>query len=518
MLKKVKSVTKSVVKSAARGVRNDPEVRKIVDKYPRTFDFIKKRLTPDEQFGLYLTIGIIIAAVFGYLFMKILFGFFTQDLLVLSDLRVLNIISAFRTPRTSEAMLFITYLCDKSVAYLGVFLAVTFFIMVKKWRYSLALLLSVFSGEAFLKVIKILVERKRPPLSVALIREDNLNQSFPSGHAFLAVTFYGLLGYFLYRKVKNRKARIGITALFILFILLIGASRIYLGVHWPTDVLASLTAGSAWLAMTITVLEIRRKFNNAKAGNTVMGGAVSVKFIGVCLLLVWLGFIGYHYSQNPLSAGRINQKFHPTEKIIINQSDIPDKLFVDLPRVSETISGKPQEPINVVVVGSREELEKVLNEAGWLVCDRINMKNIIRLVSAAISNKPYPQAPGVPSLWDSLPNDLAFEKPTESNTVGERNHLHLWDTPFVYEGKEDIWFGTAHFDQAIKKKFSVVLPTHTINPAIDEEREKIKSDFMATGEIKSVQEFQVVPPTLGKNQSGDIFFTDGKGYVFYLKD
>ena len=110
MQKKVKHVTKSVVKSAARGVRNDPEVRKIVEKYPRTFDFIKKRLTPDEQFGLYLTVGIIITAIFGYLFMKILFGFFTQDLLVMSDLRVLNIVSESRTPRISEAMLFITYL------------------------------------------------------------------------------------------------------------------------------------------------------------------------------------------------------------------------------------------------------------------------------------------------------------------------------------------------------------------------------------------------------------------------
>jgi undecaprenyl-diphosphatase len=399
--------------------------------------------------------------------------------------------------------------------------------------------LSVFSGEAFLKVIKILVERKRPPLSVALIKEENLNQSFPSGHAFLAVTFYGLLGYFLYRKARSRKARIGIIIVFLLSVLAIGASRIYLGVHWPTDVLASLAAGSAWLAMTITILEIRRKFNGkdknsargsrleargslqptAKSLEPSIGDAitkvVSVKFIGICFLLVWLGFIGYHYSQNPLNSVKINYKDR-SEKTIISQDDIPDGLFANLPRVSETISGKPQEPIHIVIVGSREESEKVLEKAGWLACDRINMKNVNRLILAELTGEPYPQAPGVPSLWDTLPNDLAFEKPTEINSVGERHHLHLWDTPFVFEDR-DVWFGTAHFDQAIKKKYSVILPTHTIDPAIDKERESIKSDFMQTGKIERIQEFQVVQPALGKNQSGDLFFTDGKAYIFYLK-
>jgi len=528
MLKKVKKVTKSVVKSAAQGVRNDPEVRKIVDKYPRTFRFIKKRLTPDERFGLYLTMGVLVTAIFGYLFLKILFGFFTQDPLILSDLRILNVVSDFRTPGISEIMLFFTYLCDKSVAYPGVLLVAVFLYLGNKWQYSLAFLVSIFSGEAFLKAVKILAERKRPPLGVALVKEESLDQSFPSGHAFLAVTFFGLVGYFIYRWVRNRAVRVAAVSLLGLLILAIGASRIYLGVHWPSDVLASWTAGAAWLAMTMTVLEVRRKFNEGKRRigeqetkdrktiNSVIKG-VSLSTIGIAFLVFWIGFAAYYYSRHSFRTSPLIQGREEKPKILINQEDIPDGLFANLPRVSETISGKPQEPIHIVIIGDKERVEEILKQAGWLPSDRINMKNVWRLVMAELEGKPYPRAPGVPSLWDAVPNDLAYEKPTESNSVGERHHLHLWEAPFSYEDREDVWFGTAHFDRAVKRAYSIILPTHTIDPAIDVERENIKSDFIRTGKIEKVEEFQVVSPTLGKNQSGDLFFTDGKALIFYLR-
>ncbi|MBM3256548.1 MAG: phosphatase PAP2 family protein, partial [Candidatus Moranbacteria bacterium] len=482
-------------------------------------------LTPDEQFGLYLTVGVLITAIFGYLFLKILFGFFTQDPLILSDLRILNVVSEFRTPRISEAMLFFTYLCEKSVAYLGVLLVAIFLYLTGKRHYSLALLASIFSGEAFLKAVKILAERKRPPLGVALIREEDLDQSFPSGHAFLAVTFFGLIGYFIYRWAWSRKVRAIIVFLFLLLILAIGVSRIYLGVHWPSDVLASWTAGAAWLAMTVTVLEIRGRFNGKtqNAGKAIQALkpkpvllGMAIKPIGIAFAILWLGYVGYYYSRHPFPAVRASH-LGWQEKIVLGETDIPDRFFSDFPRVSETISGKPQEPIHIVIIGDKEQVGQTLKQAGWLPCDRINMKNVWRLIKAEMKGDPYPQAPGVPSLWDAVPNDLAYEKPTESNSVGERHHLHLWKTPFSYGGKEDIWFGTAHFDRAIKRAYSIIMPTHTIDPAIDVERENIKSNFLHTGRVEKVEEFQVVPPTLGKNQSGDLFFTDGKAYVFFLK-
>ena len=59
---------KSSIKSALKGVRNDPEVRKVIYRFPRFFKFVKKRLTPDEKFGLYLTVGVIFTSLFVYFF------------------------------------------------------------------------------------------------------------------------------------------------------------------------------------------------------------------------------------------------------------------------------------------------------------------------------------------------------------------------------------------------------------------------------------------------------------------
>jgi len=221
-----------------------------------------------------------------------------------------------------------------------------------------------------------------------------------------------------------------------------------------------------------------------------------------------------------MEAGRsfiINYDINNENKIVIGKEEIPGKLFENLPRVSETIFGKPQEPIHLIMVGSQEQLKQIFQAVGWVECDRLNTRNITRLVITSILNKSYPKAPGLPSLWNTLPNDISFEKPTKNNSPRERNHIHFWETPYVLENGEQVWFATAHYDLTIKMNSPFILPTHTIDPAIDKEREEIKGELTKAGEVESTQEFQVVEPTLGKNQAGDLFFTDGKAYVFYLK-
>lgn len=549
MLKKVKSVTKSVVKSAARGVRNDPEVRKIVSKYPRTFRFIKKRLTPDEKFGLYLTIGIVITGIFIYLFTEILLGLFTRDLLVMSDLRVLNIAASYRTPKLNQLMYLLTVLGSGAVIFAGAGALAAYFYFNNRWRYAVSVAAAVISGEFFYRLLKYAVERARPPLSLSLIYADGY--SFPSGHAFMATVFYGLIGYFVYRRVSVetvgtqhavflRKAlKIVTVVFFALFIGIIGYSRIYLGVHWPSDVLAGFASGAAWITVFITVLEIGRKFRNSRprvpgsprqsTGQAPPGASYvrdmltthdsrrknKIRDLGFILFAVWIVFVGYYWKRE---AGKafLDGRYSNEHKILLGDRDIPDKLFESFPRVSETISGKPQEPIHIIIVGSEDELKSSFQKAGWLQCDRLNTRNIERQAVASLLNEPYPAGPGVPSLWNSVPNNFSFEKPTELNSARERHHIHFWETPFELSEKGRIWFATAHYDMTVRIK-AAILPVHTIDPAIDKEREEIKKELLKTGGIESVSEFQVVEPTLGKNQSGDLFFTDGKAYVFYLK-
>jgi len=515
MLRTIKSAAKSAGKGIKEGIKNDPEIRRAIKRYPRTFDFLKKRLTPDEKFGLYLTIGVTISAIFTYLFFTILEDFFNQDILIISDIRIINIVKDFRNPALNREMLFLTYLAKTQVIVVGFLAVATFLAFLKHWRYLITFSVSVVFGEVFVFLVKRLVDRPRPPLSAALINEGGF--SFPSGHAFIACSFYGILAYFIFRHFKKKWARILTVALMLSLIAGIGFSRIYLGAHWPSDVLASFTAGAAWITVLITILEIRRKFGNGKFKTTNLPVArkKQIRFLGLAIFAVWAVFVGYFYKNNPIERVEIKEEIKDEKKVNVSRVEIPENIFKEVPRVSESLGGKPMEPVNIVVVGNYDQLKNAFERSGWFLSDRINTRNIKKMVMATLTNKPYPQAPGVPSLWDSKPNDFAFEKPTE--TVKEREHVHFWNTPFLLDGETNVWFGTAHFDRTIKVNSSLLFPTHSIDPAIDRERDKIRDALLKTSEVDSSFEFQIVEPTMGKNQVGDEFFTDGKAYVFYLK-
>jgi membrane-associated phospholipid phosphatase len=82
---------------------------------------------------------------------------------------------------------------------------------------------------------------------------DASSFSFPSGHSIIAIAFYGLLFYFLIRNLKKHHLSSAIGAL--LFVNFIGFTRIYLGVHYFTDVIAGFALGGMWLLLAISIVE-----------------------------------------------------------------------------------------------------------------------------------------------------------------------------------------------------------------------------------------------------------------------
>ena len=116
-------------------------------------------------------------------------------------------------------------------------------------KYVLINLIIIFIGNQLLKNI---FDRERP--NVNRLVEEN-GYSFPSGHSMVSSAFYGFLIYLIYKYVKNKKIRNALIILLSLLILLIGTSRIYLGVHYASDVVGGFAISIAYLIVFIMVIK-----------------------------------------------------------------------------------------------------------------------------------------------------------------------------------------------------------------------------------------------------------------------
>lgn len=123
-------------------------------------------------------------------------------------------------------------------------LATGFLLIQKKWLDAVMLLIATVGGTAISEGLKVGFSRPRPDLVAHAV--DVTSMSFPSGHAMLSAVTYLTLGAMLARSQQQRRVRAYILSSAVLLTLIIGASRIYLGVHWPTDVLAGWCLGAAW--------------------------------------------------------------------------------------------------------------------------------------------------------------------------------------------------------------------------------------------------------------------------------
>ncbi len=99
--------------------------------------------------------------------------------------------------------------------------------------------------------LKLAVNRPRPAPDLVRVFQAEPGNSFPSGHAFFAIVFWGLLAYFAFARLQKRSLRVVTLSGLLMIILLIGASRVYLGAHWPSDVLGGYVAGAVLLTVLV---------------------------------------------------------------------------------------------------------------------------------------------------------------------------------------------------------------------------------------------------------------------------
>lgn len=164
------------------------------------------------------------------------------------DTNIYNAISLSRTNAMTNIVKIITQFGSAKFLILITLLS---FVVIKNKKIPISIALNLVSIGALNQILKIIIRRPRPE-GFRLIEETGY--SFPSGHSMASMAFYGLIIYFVFKYVKNKNTKMTICTILSLLILFIGMSRIYLGVHYASDVIAGFVLSIAYLVVFITII------------------------------------------------------------------------------------------------------------------------------------------------------------------------------------------------------------------------------------------------------------------------
>ncbi|MGG0480645.1 phosphatase PAP2 family protein [Priestia megaterium] len=169
--------------------------------------------------------------------------------IVAFDQDVISFIQGFESPLLTTIMKFFTFIGSTPAVAIISILSLFFLYKVLKHRTELILFIAIIMGSPILNgLLKLLFHRVRPNFHRLI--EIN-GYSFPSGHAMSAFAVYGILSFLLWRHIPTRLGRTCLLSVSTVMILAIGVSRIYLGVHYPSDVIGGYFASGCWLAIAI---------------------------------------------------------------------------------------------------------------------------------------------------------------------------------------------------------------------------------------------------------------------------
>ena len=221
-------------------------VKKFIKALPK---WARSRLLP-----LLLTIrvgGLIIAALAMWGFADLAEEILEKESFAF-DRAILLALKQLHTPLLDQIMLWLTFMGEPSLLTVICFIIGCLLLFYGKRSQATTLIIAALGAGGLNYLLKILFARARPQLWERTV--DVRFYSFPSGHAMVSMVIYGVIGYLLATTFpKWRGLIISATAILILGI---GFTRLYLGVHWPTDVIAGYAAGIVWLVACIFSLEV----------------------------------------------------------------------------------------------------------------------------------------------------------------------------------------------------------------------------------------------------------------------
>ncbi len=495
-------------RAARRGAAGGPADERPAGHRRRWSGFIRARLDSRGPFGLEFTAAVVIALVFLAVFLGVVEDLLGREALTRADLRVVNLFQIFRTPGVTRVMAAVSNAGGGTILGFGAVLAILILLLRGRRPEALALAVASGGGELILAVLKNAFHRSRPPLVNSLVTTHSY--SFPSGHSFASAAIFLTAAYLVVRASKRPTAlKVVAVVAAVIGAAVVGFSRVYLGAHFPSDVLAGwslgVTAASAGAAAFAAAVRSHRRLART-AG--LRGRTAAVWTAGA--LVVWAAVAVVFDVKHPIR----ERPRVPVSPEVLPRSAIPGRVFARLPRTTETITGEPVEPINLVFVGTPRALAGGLEHAGWSREQPLSFRGLALVARSILARRLLPGTPGPPAFWNSVPNAMEFER-RQDGSSDRREHLRVWRTPFREAGDGVVWVASAHFDRGVR--FRSLLPELDLDPYIDIERDRVERELRAAGVVESVETFRIVGERSGRNASGQPFVTDGLALLIVLR-
>jgi undecaprenyl-diphosphatase len=201
---------------------------------------------------LLLALGVALAAIVS------VEGVLSVDLKITQEVQEPRAIDTLLLP----LMVFVSALGYGVWPYLLVVTAVAWLLLQRQWV-AAALVAATALADGLVVLVKVIVARPRPAADLVEVYRTVTGYSFPSGHVVHYVAFYGMIGYLVWRRLRTPPppgplARVVLRVLLVLcgaLVVLVGPSRVFLGAHWPTDVLGGYLLGGACLLLLIAAAE-----------------------------------------------------------------------------------------------------------------------------------------------------------------------------------------------------------------------------------------------------------------------
>jgi hypothetical protein len=224
----------------------------------------------------------------------------------------------------------------------------------------------------------------------------------------------------------------------------------------------------------------------------------------------------FHVTIAVLSAGtgEANAPFLPDTAVASVTADLLGKI----PRRVQDPSGNPGDMVNVLLIGTQDDVTAAFKSAGWVQVDRSVADTVLTGALATFSKEAYLTMPMSILYLFGRPQDYGFAHAEPVKVIESRNHLRAWKSAYEADGRP-VWCIAATHDIGFERDQRNNGLTHKIDPAIDGEREYVNDTLSRTGLV--VQRAHVTPPgalLTAKTATGGEFHSDGRILVLVLKD